>query len=88
MSGQDTRQRTNCSVCAERFQGRPTEVMYHGHVGGSGYWLWYSLALCPPCKAASHDFWHGQVKDAFGLWTTRGALKEAIAAAVATAPSS
>ncbi len=89
MSGTGQRQRTTCSVCANRYRGVPQEVLWHEGRGHGGHWMWLKLDLCPPCKAASHDFWKGSVLQAVAQLATRSSATAAAASmAIATAGTS
>jgi hypothetical protein len=45
-----------CQVCGNPCRTNPTEVQLHQTNAKSGYWLWSSHRLCPPCARAYADF--------------------------------
>jgi hypothetical protein len=55
MSSKDTRHRTRCSVCHNRYQGGDVQVLVHERRGRHWVWAWEHRWLCPPCRAAHLD---------------------------------
>jgi hypothetical protein len=46
------RKRTRCHTCMATCQVVPMELMVRNLNGAHGAWLWWQIALCPPCQTA------------------------------------
>jgi hypothetical protein len=46
------RPRVSCRACGVRCRVAPLELMLRGGNGRHGEWLWWTVALCPPCQTA------------------------------------